>query len=303
MGNTDRPRTRFSSSRPRVSIVTPSYNQGQFIERTILSVLRQDYPNIEYIVLDSLSTDKTPAVLDRYRRKITKIIQAKDKGQADAINTGFQLATGEILAYLNSDDCYSSSNVVSHAVQQYIDNPDVDVLYGRRFYIDQNGFLINAHQHAPFDAERVKRSCYIPQECAFWTKDVYERVGNHINVDFHFAIDYELWFRFLEIGARFLAVDKHYGLFRWHDDSKSNAAFENVGLPEIAKLQEKYLGKAVPTREMFALFEEHFNGVNRLRHPMAAGIFDQVWTLESHLKRMVLGRAPLDHWVYANSRA
>jgi glycosyltransferase involved in cell wall biosynthesis len=302
MDANNRPNNRFKSDQPRVTIVTPSYNQGAYVERTILSVLRQDYPNIEYIFADAMSTDKTPEILSRYSNKISRIIREKDNGQSDALNKAFKLATGDILAYLNTDDCYASPRVISHAVQYLLADQDADVIYGKRYYIDLNGFLIIAHPYRPFDRSRLEKACYIGQECSFWTKDIYDRAGGFINADYRFAMDYELWFRLLAHGANFQAVNELYGLFRWHEDQKSNSMFEQVGLPEISRLQEQYLGKAIEKKQMFATFEEHFSGANRLSNPRSAGVYDMIWHLETHLKRMVLGLAPMDHWVYLNHK-
>ncbi len=293
---------RFTSTKPRVTIVTPSYNQGAFVERTILSVLRQDYGNIEYIFADAMSTDQTVDILSTYSKKITRIIREKDDGQSDALNKAFKLASGEILAYINTDDCYANESIVSHAVDYLLNHDDADLIYGRRNYIDQNGFLTLAHPYRAFNKEQLYQADYIGQECCFWTKEIYDRAGGFINVDYKFAMDYELWFRFLEHGAKFDSLDHLYGLFRWYEDQKSRAIFESVGLPEIAKLQKEYLGRALEPKTMFALFEEHYAGVNRTDYPEIASIYDVVWRLEMHLKRMVVGRAPLDHWVFSNNK-
>lgn len=297
----DTTKSRFSSNLPRVSIVTPSFNQGGFIERTILSVLRQDYANIEYIVMDSRSDDATVGILKKYQGKISRIVREKDKGQSDAVNKGFSLATGEILAYLNSDDCYAGPEVVSKAVDYFLAHQEVDMLYGRRYYIDQNGFLIIAHPFRQFNKERMYKADYIGQECTFWTREIYDRAGGFIDTTFRFALDYELFLRFLQHNANIDAVDELFGLFRWYPDQKSNAAWENVGIPEIAQLQKKYLGYVVDVQQMYAIFEEHFAGVNKFSHPVVATIYSDLWHLETHIKRMVLGLAPMDHWVFLQS--
>jgi hypothetical protein len=116
-------------------------------------------------------------------------------------------------------------------------------------------------------------------------------------------MDYDLWCRFLEQKAVFHTVDKVYGLFRWHPDQKSQAQFEKVGIPEIAKVHQKYLGETVDFKEQSALFEQYYAGPNRSTHRRAAGLYDQIWRLETHIKRMVVGRAPLDHWVFTNHKA
>src|SRR5205085_1479691 len=122
---------------PRVSIVTASYNQAPFIERTIRSVLCQDYGNLEYIVLDSCSQDGTGAILAKYAPAIDVLIVEKDRGQSDALHRGLQLASGGILAYLNADDCLASAQTISQVVQCFAENPAADVIYGRRNFIDE----------------------------------------------------------------------------------------------------------------------------------------------------------------------
>jgi glycosyltransferase involved in cell wall biosynthesis len=170
-----------SAALPKVSIVTPSYNQGWCIERTILSVLKQDYPNIEYIVMDSDSTDETGKVLDKYENDIDIIVRKKDKGQSDALNRGFQMATGDILAYLNSDDCYASSRVVSDAVKELTRYDQTDLVYGMRYFIDREGYFIRSWTFREFDDDLLRVVCYLPQECAFWKRTIYEASGNYVD--------------------------------------------------------------------------------------------------------------------------
>jgi glycosyltransferase involved in cell wall biosynthesis len=124
---------------PQVSIVTPSYNQGDFVERTILSVICQDYPNLQYVFVDAISVDKTPEILEKYRPHFAKLIIEPDKGQTEALNKGFRHCTGEILAYLNSDDCYADKDVIATIVQQFQAHPEIDVIYGQRNCINKMG--------------------------------------------------------------------------------------------------------------------------------------------------------------------
>ncbi|MBS1954409.1 MAG: glycosyltransferase [Cyanobacteria bacterium SZAS-4] len=288
----------FSSETPRVTIVTPSYNQGKFIERTILSVLKQDYTNIQYIVLDSLSTDETHSILDRYRSKISIVVEAKDKGQADAINKGFASGDGEILAYLNSDDCFASPHTVSNAVQFLVSNPDVDVVYGKRYYIDINGYFFASYPYRAFDEAQLNMACYLPQECTFWTKSIYEKAGSKVNEDYHFAMDYELWLRFLKHGARFRSVDSVYGYFRWYEGQKSTEEWVSTGLPEIAKLQREYFGINTPPDVMSDIFMEHYSTVSKLKNFDRFTFYDKLWIEEVKLKQMLCRFAPVDHWVF-----
>jgi glycosyltransferase involved in cell wall biosynthesis len=281
-----------------VSIVTPSYNQGQFIERTILSVLNQDYPNIQYIVMDSCSRDATRGILNKYRGQIDIIVQEKDNGQADAINKGFKLADGEILAYLNSDDCFAAPNVVSHAVQYFLDHDQADVVYGKRYYINVNGFFQLSYPFREFNQSILNRSCYLPQECCFWTKQIFDKSGSSVNESYHFAMDYELWLRFLKNGAQFAAIDHVYGYFRWYPGQKSVDEWESTGVPEIAKLQTEYFGKSIPAQEMTDLFLQHYYGVNKADDADGFQLYDSIWYEEVRLKLLMLQFAPLDHWVF-----
>jgi hypothetical protein len=117
-------------------------------------------------------------------------------------------------------------------------------------------------------------------------------------------MDYELWLRLLDHGAQFKSVDELYGLFRWHQDQKSQAQFEKIGIPEIARLHTSHFGYAPDFYgQVSPDWEEYYFGVRRQTHRRAAGLFDQVWGLETHVKRMVLGRAPMDHWVFLNHKA
>lgn len=285
-----------SSSSPRVSIVTPSYNQGWCIERTILSVLRQDYDNIEYVVMDSASTDETRHILAKYSNEIDIICQEKDKGQSDALNRGFKKTTGSILAYLNSDDCYASRTVVSDAVKVLTSEPGIDLVYGRRYFIDKNGFYTRAYPYREYDRELLKKSCYVPQECTFWTREIYERSGDRVDDSLRFAMDYELWLRFLQHGAKFKSIDSVYGLFRWHEDQKSQDLWKTVALPEIASLQSRYCSRVMQEQEMQNEAELHDFGVNIHSEKWAFNLSIELWKRRNAFKQNAFADTPLDQW-------
>lgn len=289
-----------TKQKPLVSVVTPSYNQAHFIEKTIRSVVYQDYPNLEYFVLDAMSKDGTDAILDKYSSKITRAIRERDDGQADAINKGFQLCSGEIMAYLNSDDCYASPYVVSKVVEHFAQHPNVDVIYGKREYIDEKGFFLQNYPFRSFSKDDLVEACFIPQECVFWRKSIYEKAGNKVDKEFSFAMDYDLWLRFLEAGAEFLSVDEYYGLFRWYPGQKSRDVWIKHGLPEIAKLQEKHLGHALPEDEMIARYQQHWYGVNRLENAKTFTQSVRVWNLFASNKKQLLSDIPRDQWVFMN---
>lgn len=287
-----------SQQLPKVTIVTPSYNQGWCIERTILSVLKQDYPNIEYIVMDSASNDETPQILKKYSNQIAILKTEKDKGQSDAINRGFRMASGDILAYLNSDDCYASQSVVSQAVQALSHAEQPDLIYGRRVFIDKEGFFIRSWPYRDFNAELLRAVCYLPQECAFWTRSIYERAGGFVDDSLRFAMDYELWLRFLREGARFQSIDKIFGLFRWHENQKTQDLWQTVAVPEIEKLQQRYTCPSVKPFDLQVLYEEYMLGVNLLKQPR---LYEKAVRLSRERTRIVhesLLDTPIDLWMY-----
>lgn len=286
--------------KPLVSIVTPSFNQGQFIERTIRSVLRQDYGNIEYIVIDAISTDETTEILRKYSKEISIVVQEKDNGQSDALNKGFELSSGKILAYLNADDCFSGPGVVSDAVSNFLSTSrGADVVYGRRYRITGEGFFLDSYPFRPFDPISLTHFNTVPQECAFWSRDIWAKAGSYFRTDLHFCMDYELWLRFLQYGASFLSVDQVYGYFRWHSSQKSQSIWRDVCLPEVAKIQREYVSRATSTGDMEQRHESFFYGVDLNAHPRLRPIAMKLWRTQLELSRGYLTDTPLDYWVFA----
>lgn len=283
---------------PLVSIVTPSFNQAKFLERTIRSVLAQDYPRIEYIVIDAMSTDDTPQVLQKYERFITKIVREPDKGQSDAIDKGFKIASGDILTWINSDDCYCSSTVVSKAVAALRSNSEYDLVYGRRKYIDEHGYLALVRPFREFDYEALKLSCYLPQECCFWSREIYERAGGFIDQSYNFAMDYELWMRLLENGAKFLAIRDFFGLYRLHQNAKSVAQWETVGLKEIPRVYERYCEKVLSPGEMYDAYMDYHAGFNRFRNPRLERTRELLSSTLEKMRAASNGFGPLDSWTF-----
>ena len=280
---------------PKVSVITPSYNQGKFVEKTILSVIGQDYPNLEYIILDSASTDDTGEILERYYPYINTIIREKDNGQADALNRGFQLCNGEILAYLNSDDCYASATVISTAVKHFQAHPEVDVVYGQRYLINEEGYFYLCYPTRPFCKPTLYLNCYMCQECVFWRRSIYERAGGFIDDSFQFAMDYELWLRFLKFGANFKGFDNVFGLFRSYENQKSTAQWQQFGLPEIERLYKQYADRCLPEAEMIDAWNKYFYGVSPTRDPALHNLAASLWGSLVMYKRNLLKR-PLDVW-------
>jgi glycosyltransferase involved in cell wall biosynthesis len=203
---------------PLVSVVTPSLNQGEFIEDAILSVLEQGYARIEHIVVDGASTDGTLEVLHRHPH--LRWVSEPDRGQADALNKGFEMARGEIYGWLNSDDLYLPG-AISAAVEVML-TTGCGLVHGGWQQIDESGTVIRELDAVPFDLRRqLDYANLVAQPGALFTRDAFAAVGG-IDVTYQYAMDYEF---FLRIGARFpvSAVDRVLGAYRYHPRSKTVA--------------------------------------------------------------------------------
>jgi glycosyltransferase involved in cell wall biosynthesis len=198
---------------PLVSIVTPCFNAARFIEQTILSVLAQDYPHIEYVVMDGGSTDGTVEILKRYAERL-KFVSAPDQGASDAINRGFALTRGEIFTYVNADDVLLP-NAVSTAVKFF----EADVVYGGAYWIDESGARIAPYPVRDFDPALLARECFICQPASFLRRDAFERAGL-MDPSLHLTFDYELWMRMAK-KCRFHRIDAALAESRMHRENKS----------------------------------------------------------------------------------
>ncbi|MCX7217340.1 MAG: glycosyltransferase [Burkholderiales bacterium] len=234
---------------PRISIVTPSYKQGDYIERTIQSVFEQTYPNLQYFVQDGGSIDGTVDVLKRYEEKLSGWASEKDSGQSQAINLGFTHTDGEIMAWLNSDDLLLPGAL--HTVADYFNrNPDVDVVYGNRLLIDQNDMEIGRWILPGHDSDVLSWADYIPQETLFWRRRIWEKVGGKIDESFLFAMDWDLLVRFREAGAKFGHIPQFLGAFRIHNHQKTSAAINEIGRLEMDRIRERILGRIPQHKEI-----------------------------------------------------
>lgn len=205
---------------PLVSIVTPSLNQGAFIEETIRSVAEQDHPRLEHIVVDGGSSDETIRILERYRPRL-RYVSEPDAGQAAAINKGFRSSKGEILAWLNSDDVYEPG-AVSAAVAFLGERPDLMLVYGDATLVDAQGRVIGPCANVePFDLDRlVHHLDFIVQPAAFFRREAFEAVGG-LDESLHWSMDYDLW---LKIARRFPVAYLPHKLarYRWTGANKTS---------------------------------------------------------------------------------
>jgi glycosyltransferase involved in cell wall biosynthesis len=234
---------------PTFSIVTPSYQQAAFIERTILSVSSQGYPAIEHIVIDGNSSDGTREILQRHENRLAHWRSEPDFGQSHAINKGFQLSTGEIMAYLNSDDIYLPGTV-SAVAEVFAKDPELDAVYGHRIIIDEEDLEVGRWIVPAHDPEVLQWVDWVPQETLFWRRRAWERIGGHVDEALKFAMDWDLLLRFDRVGLKIKRLNRFLGGFRLHAQQKTLAAMSLTGEREIGMIRKRNLGRDVEEREI-----------------------------------------------------
>lgn len=228
---------------PLISIVTPSFNQAQFIGETIDSILSQDYPNLEYFVMDGGSTDGTVAILKKYGNRI-RWVSEHDRGQGDAINKGMRLSKGEIIGYLNSDDIYLPGAL--RKVGEYYAKTKADWITGDCLTIDERGAK-SRHNWIFSHYKQFLMAIYspltlrladsmLPQPSTFWSRRAYQKVGD-FNTSYHYALDYDYWLR---LAKYYIPHDLRVPLsgFRFHQDSKSQTGREKLMAEGMVTLRE-----------------------------------------------------------------
>jgi len=234
---------------PRISIVTPSFNQGRFIEATILSVLGQGYPNLEYIVIDGGSTDKTGAVFERYRDQLDYVVSEKDDGQSHAINKGMAIATGEILTWLNSDDMLAPGALFAMAIAFATSRAD---LVAGIAEVYRDGELNYEHVTACSDGplpldDLLDLDCgwnagqFFYQPEVFFTRDLWHRAGGYVDATLFYSMDYELWLRFAVQGAQLHVIGRPIARYRKHDDQKTS--IESRFKAELITVRQRFLDR------------------------------------------------------------
>ncbi len=230
------------TEKPLVSIVTPSFNQAPYLEETICSVLGQTYEPIEYILIDGGSTDGSLELIEQYSHRLSYWVSEKDKGQTDALNKGFAMARGSILAWLNSDDIYKPQ-AVSEAVAYLIDHPEVGMVYGDLDFIDENGRIIGQFPAAQTDLKRLRRGyVHIPQPSAFFRAELWRQVAP-LDDSFYFAMDYDLWVRLAKLSQFKYLPSSSWASFRLHSGAKTISADDRCW-PEMLRVHYRDGGSA-----------------------------------------------------------
>jgi len=229
---------------PKISIVTPSYNQGNYLEETILSVINQNYPNLEFIIIDGGSTDCSQGVIERYQDKLTYWISERDKGQTDAINKGLKKATGEIIGYLNSDDCLlpealytialtylrETENGLSKAPLLLSGNSTL----GTSISNPESKFESALKNSNAYDVAYTYGAC--PQPSTFWT-----RTTLTFDENLKFCMDFDFWFKLVKNGHKVVLINKNLSFYRIHDEAKGSTIVD-VMWAELAQIAIRHAG-------------------------------------------------------------
>ncbi len=227
---------RVLSTLPLVSIVTPVYNMAGFVREAIDSVLSQDYPRIEYIVMDGGSTDGTVQILESYKGRL-QYESHPDSGAADAINRGFALANGSLLAWLNADDCYLPA-AVSTAVRHLVEQPDAVAVCGQAHWVDCEGGRLEPYPSEQPDFSRLQFDCCVCQPACFFRREAFLRSGG-LDAALHSAFDYDLWIRLLKTG-KFEFLPQFLANSRMHAANKTLRHRRQVFQESFAVLQRHY---------------------------------------------------------------
>ena len=224
-----------------ISIVTPSYNQGKFLEQTICSVIKQPYPNIEHIIMDGGSKDNTVEIIKKYEKYINYWESKPDKGQANAINKGFKMATGKYIGWLNSDD-YLEPNILKDVVRVFEEDYNIGTVFGKIHIVNEKGEKIGER----FNRKKItvnrllNGGVQINQPGSFHRKSLLDKYG-FLDESLNYAMDYELWIRLGQY-SKFKQIDKFVANHRFHQASKTQSEFIKF-IPEIKRIRKKYEGK------------------------------------------------------------
>jgi glycosyltransferase involved in cell wall biosynthesis len=241
---------RSADKLPTISLVTPSYNQARFLRASLPGVILQGYPQLEYVVQDGGSSDESREVILEHAAGLHSWVSEPDGGQARGINLGFQKTSGEIMGWLNADDLHVP-NTLWQVGEFFLTHPQVDVVYGHRLIINEDGYLIGSWIMPSHDDEVLSWADYIPQETLFWRRSVWERAGGRLDEDFHFALDWDLILRFRSAGARFHRIPKVLGCFRVHENQKTSLELGDRGRREMDLLRAKIHGKFPSDEEIW----------------------------------------------------
>ncbi len=240
------PPTPDTPALPQIAIVTPSYGQEAYVERTMLSILDQNYPRLLYAVQDGGSKDASPAIIARHAARLRHWESVRDAGQADAIRRGFtrltpELGPDDLMAWLNSDDLLGPG-VLRYVAEYFAAHTDVDVVYGHRIIIDENDGDVGRWIMPRHDPHVLEWIDYVPQETLFWRKRAWDLAGG-IDPSFQFALDWDLLARFHQARCRIVRLPYFLGAFRVHSEQKTSQAIHTTGADEMRRIRTRFHGE------------------------------------------------------------
>jgi len=269
---------------PKITIVTPSYNQGQFIEETIRSIILQNYPNVEYIIIDGGSTDNTIEIIQKYKKWIDIVVSENDNGQSDALINGFEKSTGKILNWINSDDILCEK-ALFYIGKTFAENSELSFVYGKNGIMDINSELYSFVQH-PKDILTQRYLCEMPygQQACFFTREAYKAAGG-VNRDIYFSMDYELYLRMHLLGIKVKQIDDLIGNIRIHDNTKT-AQYEEIMHLENGNAFMTFLSSYGKHR-----YANFFKSIGHAMYP--------AYTIKLKLTNKEI-KASLKHYLYKN---
>lgn len=264
---------------PKISIITPSYNQGQFLEETILSVINQNYPNLEYIIIDGGSTDNSLEIIKKYEDRLAYWVSENDKGVTDGINKGLRRSTGEIINWINSDDYFLSGAFYKAADAFNNDDQRLGFIYGICRYIRSDGGILEERKMVDFDLNilRYGRNLFA-QPASFFHRRVLNEIGL-LDENLPFAMDYEYWIRASDAGFKFKNICVPLAAFRFHGESKTvggrskqTEEYEQVMLDNVLNIKRSKSNIAL-LRMLVKIF--------RLKNSIVRGVQQKQWSFGS----------------------
>ncbi len=265
----------------KLSIITPSYNQGQYLEQTILSVLEQNYADTEYIIIDGGSTDESVEIIKKYQKYLTYWESTPDQGQYHAIQKGFDRSTGDIMAWLNSDDMYHKGcfSIVTEIFSKF---PHVQWLTGFPTIYDEKGRTVEVNEnrhYSYYDFLAIENEGYIQQESTFWRRELWQQAGACLNQQWNFAGDFELWLRFYACQDLY-AVDALLGGFRFRSSNQKSV--------ENSKNYEQEMRQIVKqaTQNLTEKHRMQFDQRQRYRHLKQRKWLNNLFNFEQKFKEL-----------------
>ncbi len=236
-----------SNRLPKISVIMPSYNQKDFIERSILSVVNQGYSNYELIIIDGGSTDGAVDIIRKYERYITFWVSEKDNGQSHAFNKGAQIATGDFIGWQNSDDIYLPGAFYSFA-KAYLNNPDHDVFFSNMILLNDRDEIVTDVRYVPFSQSSLLYEGWnITNQSTFWKKSLFDEIGCFDETK-SYGMDYDWFVRLSSYTNKFLFVRDFWGAFRVYQGTKSSTISSTIGVREYGEIRRKHIPNFRPSQ-------------------------------------------------------